>query len=54
MRSLPMVMVQSAVSTDRNRRFSRYNSFLATHKAAGDNGAYTFYDGIGGFSAFCK
>lgn len=26
-----------------------YNSFLATHKAAGDNGAYTFYDGIGGF-----
>ena len=26
-----------------------YNSFLANHKAAGDNGAYTFYDGIGGF-----
>lgn len=26
-----------------------YNSFLADHKLTGDNGAYTFYDGRGGF-----
>ena len=26
-----------------------YNTYLADHKIAGDNGAYTFYDGRGGF-----